>query len=541
MILQADDPPEPGAGVPPPEPGAGVPWWQDAVFYQIYPRSFADGNGDGIGDLPGICERLDYLAWLGVDAIWISPFFCSPMKDFGYDVSDYCDVDPRFGTLADFDALVAKAHHLGIRVMIDWVPAHTSSEHPWFLEARASRHSAKRDWYVWRDRPADGGMPNNWRAAFTHGPAWAWDETTEQFWLHSFLPEQPDLNWDNPAVVAAMHQVLRFWLDRGVDGFRADVVHNIGKDPALPDVEPRLSHIAHCGLNDDPRTHAHLREIRTLLDGYPGNRTMVGEVYLLDTTRVAPYYGTADQPELHMSFNFPPLFETWSSAGWRQRIDVTWAVMDPRDAWPTWVLSNHDVIRHRTRYGSEARARAAALLLLGLRGTPFLYMGEELGLENALVPAERVVDPGGRDGCRAPLPWTAEAPHGWGVDAWLPYPPDAEQRCVDLQRDDPLSMLALYRRLLQLRRDSAALRRGSFEWLETPDGVLAWRRIHGDDACLVVVAFEGNDQPINLAPFAGYVTAISSDGAGEGQPLPDRIEPDRALWLTRSSAAGPLG
>lgn len=515
------------AGALPPDPD----WWRHAVFYQIYPRSFADGNGDGVGDLAGIRGRLDYLAWLGADAVWISPFFPSPMRDFGYDVADYCDVDPLFGTLSDFDGLLADAHRLGIRVMIDWVPAHTSSDHPWFREARLSRQNPRRDWYVWRDPAPGGGVPNNWRAAFIDGPAWTWDEATGQYWLHSFLPEQPDLNWDNPEVAAAMHQVLRFWLDRGVDGFRADVIHNIGKDPALRDMKPSLALVPHATLNDDPRTHAHLRGIRRLLDSYPGDRVMVGEVFLLDSRRVAPYYGRAEAPELHLAFNFPPLFEAWSARRWRERIDVTRDAFDPRHAWPTWVLSNHDVVRHRTRYGSEARARAAALLLLGLRGTPFLYMGEELGLENADVPDDRVVDPGGRDGCRAPLPWVAAYPHGWGVDTWLPFPPDAAASSVETERSTPESFLALYRRLLAVRRESAALQCGDFEWLDSPDGVLAWRRAAGADQWAVVVCFEGNGNSIDVPEVGGWQVVVASDPGHRGDRLPDRLEPDRAWWL----------
>jgi alpha-glucosidase len=506
-------------------------WWQQAVFYQIYPRSFADANGDGVGDLPGIRRRLEYLAWLGVDAVWISPFFPSPMRDFGYDVADYRDVDPVFGTLEDFDALVADAHRLGIRVMIDWVPAHTSSDHPWFLEARASRDNPRRDWYVWRDPTPDGGPPNNWIAAFINGPAWTLDEATGQYWLHSFLPEQPDLNWANPEVVAAMHDVLRFWLDRGVDGFRADVVHNIGKDPVLADAEGPGSRFPHVGMNDRPETHEHLRGIRALLDGYPGERTMVGEVYLLNTRLLGPYCGTPAAPELHMAFNFPPLFEQWASEPWRERIDVTREVFDPIPAWPTWVLGNHDVKRQRTRYGSEARARAAACLLLGLRGTPFLYMGEELGLEDALVPEDRVVDPGGRDGCRAPIPWTAEPPHGWGADPWLPFAAHAGARSVAVEQDHPGSFLNLYRRLLAARRASPALRAGSFEWLPTPAGVLAWRREAEGERRVVVVSFEGNGEPFAGEAFAGYRVSIASDGVGEGEALPARLGADRAFWL----------
>ena len=509
------------------------PWWHGAVFYQIYPRSFADASGDGVGDLAGIRERLDHLVWLGVDALWLSPFFVSPMRDFGYDVADYCDVDPVFGTLEDFDALLADAHARGIRVMIDWVPAHTSSDHPWFLEARTSRESPMRDFYVWRDPGPDGGPPNNWQAAFIKAPAWTWDDTTGQYWLHSFLPEQPDLNWDNPRVVAAMHDVLRFWLDRGVDGFRADVIHNIGKDPELPDVAESQSRTPHAVINDHSSTHGHLRDIRRLLDGYPGERVMVGEVFLLDTTRVAPYCGTPEAPELHMAFNFPPLFARWESAAWRACIDTTHSAFDPIGAWPTWVLSNHDVSRHRNRYGSEERARTAAFLLLGLRGTPFLYMGEELGLEDAAVPDSRVVDPGGRDGCRAPLPWTQEPHHGWPEETWLPFPPDAGARSVAAEREDPGSMLRLYRRLLDIRRSSMALREGDFEWLNAPPGVLIWQRRSGNDAWLVVVSFEGNETPLDTGLFEDFEVVASSDGDDEGAPMPAIIAADRGLWLHR--------
>jgi len=367
-----------------------MPWWQTAVFYQIYPRSFLDTNGDGVGDLEGIRRRLDHLVWLGVDALWISPFFRSPMKDYGYDVSDYCDVDPLFGTLADFDRLLAEAKARGLRVIIDWVPNHTSDQHPWFREARASRHSGKRDWYIWRDGSPER-PPNNWRAAFTKGPAWTWDEATRQWYLHLFLPEQPDLNWANPDVVAAMHDTLRFWLARGVDGFRMDVIHAIGKDPALPDVPAERAIIPACALNDVESTHGLLRAIRGVLEEFPGERVMVGEVAVPWTEVVARYYGYGD--ELHLAFNFPPIFAAWEAGAWREQVDRAARELDPRGAWPTWVLSNHDNRRHRSRYGSEARARAAAVLLLGLRGTPFLYAGEELGLEDAVVPAERALDP----------------------------------------------------------------------------------------------------------------------------------------------------
>ncbi|MBU6283745.1 alpha-amylase, partial [bacterium] len=346
--------------MPDPRDLADAPWWQSAVVYQVYPRSFADGSGDGVGDLPGLLARLPHVASLGVDAIWLSPVFRSPMADFGYDVSDYRDVDPVFGTLADLDRVIERAHALGLRVLLDWVPNHTSDRHPWFVESRSSRISPKRDWYVWRDRKPDGSPPNNWTAAFLRGrSAWTFDPATGQSYLHSFLPEQPDLDWSNPAVRRAMHDVLRFWLDRGVDGFRADVLHTIGKFPELPDDPPELAGIPHCALNDVPVTHERIRAIRALLDSYgdadgADERVLVGEIYLMTTEAIATYYGNGD--EVHMAFNFPALYAPWSADRWRDCITGTAAALDPRDAWPTWVLSNHDNPRHRTRY-DEAAAR----------------------------------------------------------------------------------------------------------------------------------------------------------------------------------------
>jgi len=501
------------------------PWWQTAVVYQIYPRSFCDTNGDGVGDLEGVRRRLDHLRWLGVDAIWLSPFYRSPMKDYGYDVADYCDVDPLFGTLADFDRLLADAHERGLRVIVDWVPNHSSDQHPWFAEARASRTSPKRDWYVWRDG-RDGRPPNNWRAAFSDDPAWTYDRATGQWYLHLFLPEQPDLNWANPEVVAAMHATLRFWLERGVDGFRIDVINCIGKDPALPDVAPELRHLPACALSDHASTHALVRGIRAVLDEYAGDRMAVGEV-ILPTARVAEYYGSGD--ELHLSFNFPPLHAPWEASRWRHRIERVGEAIAPR-GWPTWVLSNHDNPRHRTRYGSEARARAAAVLLLTLRGTPFLYAGEELGLEDALVPPARVLDPGGRDGCRAPIPWDSSPGHGWGVaDPWLPWPPDAQQRNAEAQRADPGSIANLYRRLLQARRRSAALQLGALELLDAPAGVLAFERAGDDDRRVVLVNFTAGE--VEVAVRGSWAVEIASDGSGERGPYRGRLRPDQAVVL----------
>jgi alpha-glucosidase len=514
------------------------PWWKSAVCYQIYPRSFCDSDGDGVGDLEGIRRRLDHLEWLGVDAVWISPFFPSPMKDFGYDVSDYCDVDPLFGSLADFDRLLAEAHERGIRVLIDWVPNHTSDQHPWFLESRSSRSAPKRDWYVWRDGEPER-PPNNWRAAFTGGPAWSWDAATRQWYLHLFLPEQPDLDWSNPEVVEAMHRTLRFWLERGVDGFRMDVIHCIGKDPELPDVPAELAQVPVSGMNDHARTHALIRDIRRVLEAYPGERLMVGEVYLLSTARVARYYGHGD--ELHLAFNFPPLYAPWEAPAWRKRLDRVVEELGPRDAWPTWVLSNHDNPRHRTRYGSESRARAAAVLLLTLRGTPFLYAGEELGLEDAPVPGGQGLDPGGRDGCRAPIPWDASPGHGWaGPQPWLPWPPQAADRNVESLRRDPGSILHLYRLLLAARRASPALCLGSWSPLPSPPDVLAYRRERGGERCTVLVNFAS--EPVAAAVEGDWTVWVASDGRAEGEAYAGELAANQAVVLRQGlgSEATPL-
>jgi alpha-glucosidase len=439
-----------------------------------------------VGDLEGVRSRLEYLAWLGIDAVWLSPFYPSPMKDFGYDVSDYCDVDPVFGDLATFDRLVTDAHEQGIRVLVDLVPNHTSDQHPWFRESRSSRDSPKRHWYIWRDGTPDK-PPNNWVAAFTGGPAWTWDEPTRQWYLHFFLPEQPDLNWGEPEVEEAMHGVIRFWLDRGVDGFRIDVAHAIGKDPQLPDSPPELVLEPRASVHDDPATHPILKRIRQLAEAYPQDPVLVGEVHLLDTAKIGAYYG--DNDELHLAFNFPALYAPWEADAWKSELDHADAVFGPVNAWPTWVLSNHDEPRHRTRYGSEERARAAAVLLLTLRGTPFLYAGEELGLEDAVIPPERKVDPGNRDGCRAPIPWDGSPSHGWGPDPWLPWPPEPDVRNAEAMRADPDSILNLYRRLLEVRRSSPALREGSFTLLPSPEGTLAYERAAGDERFVMVINF----------------------------------------------------
>ena len=489
-------------------------WWKHGVIYQIYPRSFMDSNGDGVGDLEGIRARLDHLAWLGVDAVWLSPIFPSPMADFGYDVADYCDVDPVFGSLAELDRLLAEAHARGIRLILDWVPNHTSDRHPWFVESRSSRTNEKRDWYVWRDPAPGGGPPNNWVAMFG-GPAWQLDPQTGQYYLRSFLIEQPDLNWRNPEVVRAMHGVLRFWLDRGVDGFRIDVIHRIAKDPSLRD-NPPSDHPGpgyggqkHVHDENHADVHAFLRGIRAVLDEYP-ERMTVGEIDPRNPNDGAKYYGRGD--ELHLAFNFSFLRCPWDAEAFGREIARFDGIV-PIEGWPDQVLSNHDAPRHASRYDDpvhgEARARVAALLLLTLRGTPFLYFGEEIGMRNGEVPPERFQDPLARtlhpklsrDPERTPMHWTGRPGAGFTTgEPWLPIANDSSTRNVEAQREDPRSILNLYRELLAFRRATPALERGRWRRLESPSGVLAYERRDGDSRALVALNFTGEPQASGLPP-----------------------------------------
>lgn len=500
-----------------------LPWWRTGVIYQVYPRSFVDSNADGVGDLAGIGSRLTYLRDLGVDAVWSSPFFRSPMADFGYDISDHCDVDPLFGSLQDADDLVSAAHDLGIRVVLDFVPNHTSDHHRWFTESRASRSSPRRDWYVWRDPAPDGGPPTDWTAAFGDYPAWSFDPTTDQYYLHLFLPEQPDVDWNNPEVAAAMTDVLRFWSDRGVDGFRIDVVHAVGKQLDV-DTPADLVGIPACVLDHGPLVHVRLKELRSRTDRFARPPALIGETYVFERERVVDFLGHDD--ELHLGFNIPALHSPWDAAVWTDEVSSAIDLYEPVEGWPCWVLSNHDVKRHRTRYGSEARARAAAVLLLTLWGTPFLYQGEELGLQDADVGPEDVVDPGGRDGCRAPIPWTADDRHGWPTDPWLPFPPDAAALSAERQSGDPASMLEHYRRLLALRRRVPALHLGRMELLDAPDGVLRYRRrasVHQPGLPSVVeVAVNFTDEPVVVPGMSGDWlggTALSAPVSGERDVL----------------------
>lgn len=499
-------------------------WWQHGVLYQIYPRSYQDANGDGVGDLEGIRQRLEHLQWLGVDAIWLSPFQPSPMADFGYDVADYCGVDPLFGTLDDFDRLLADAHARDLRVTLDWVPNHSSDQHPWFVESRAARTSPKRDWYVWRDGRGDG-PPNNWVSVFG-GPAWEHDAATDQWYLHSFLREQPDLEWRNPELVRAMHEVLRFWLERGADGFRIDVVHRIAKDPELRDNPPNpgggtgYGGQLHVHDENHPDVHALLRGVRAVLDEYP-ERMMVGEVYLFDPAEVARYYGRGD--ELHLAFNFSFLRCPWDAAAFRAEVERFEALCPP-EGWPTWVLSNHDVPRHASRYDDpelgDARARVAAMMLLTLRGTPYLYAGEEIGMRNVTIAPERMQDPLARtlhpalsrDGERTPMRWDADAPacgftpvrpDATTADPWLPLGPQPPGTDVAAQRRDRRSLLWLYRDLLALRRTHPALHRGQWRALDAPDGVFAYERRSGHQVARVALNFGA--RPARVALGGGDV------------------------------------
>jgi len=491
-------------------------WWQRGVVYQIYPRSFLDSNNDGIGDLNGIIQKLDYLndgteKSLGVDAIWLSPFYPSPMADFGYDVADYCNVDPMFGTLADFDRLVEEAHKRGIKVIIDYVPNHTSDQHPWFIESRSSRDNPKRDWYIWRDPKPDGSPPNNW-GSFFGGPAWTFDEATGQYYMHQFVKEQPELNWRNPEVKEAMLDVLRFWLDRGVDGFRMDVVGLLIKDkdlrdnPPNPNARPDLPENDIYGRllsvynEDQDEVHDIIKEFRKLLDSYD-DRVGIGELWgPLD--RWIRYYGENGN-ELHLPFNFRLMWQPWSSKAMRACVDELEGALPPF-AWPNYVLGNHDQPRLATRFGGQAQARLAGMMLLTLRGTPTVYYGDELGMENGVIPPEKIQDPQGinlgpertRDVARTPMQWDSSPYAGFSqVEPWLPVSADYQTRNVVAQSQEPNSMLNFYRRLFWTRRRSQALCEGAYKPVDLsgsePDDCFIYLREQGGERKLVALNFAG--------------------------------------------------
>ncbi|HVL80469.1 MAG TPA: glycoside hydrolase family 13 protein [Actinomycetota bacterium] len=519
-------------------------WWEHAVVYQVYVRSFSDADGDGLGDLRGLRSRLDHLSWLGVDAIWLNPVYPSPDHDHGYDVSDYTDIDPRFGSLDELDALLADCHDRGMRVIMDIVPNHVSSEHEWFTRATASRDAPERDLFVFRDPAPDGGPPNNWRSVFG-GPAWTLHEPTGQYYLHLFAPEQPDLNWRNPAVHAEFERILRFWLDRGVDGFRIDVAHSLYKDELLrdnPDPERRQFGTPYMSLEqphcfDQPEVHDVWRAWRRVFDAYGPDRVTVGEVFLYDPERVALYLRP---DELHLAFNFLLLAMPFEAERYREAIDMTFAAYSEHGSPSTWVLSNHDVRRHVTRFGGgelgRRRGLAATVFALGLPGVAFLYQGEELGLEEVDVPPEARQDPierlteghrSGRDGCRVPLPWTSEPP-GYGFTSghpWLPFPGAWGERSVEAMRMDEGSTLHVYREALRARRSLSDMGGAGFEWTEAPDGCLAFRR--GG----VVVALNTADAPATL-PVTGELALASAPDVRMGAGL--QLPPATAAWVVVS-------
>ncbi len=480
-------------------------WWQTGVIYQVYPRSFQDTNADGVGDLRGIVDRLDYLRALGVNAVWVSPFFPSPMADFGYDVSNYCDVDPLFGTMADFDALLQAVHARGMKLIMDFVPNHTSDQHPWFVESRGSRTNPKRDWYLWRDPAPGGGVPNNWMSHFG-GPGWTLDETTGQYYFHSFLKEQPDLNWRNTEVREALYAAMRFWLDRGVDGFRMDVLWLLIKDdefrdnPVNPDYHggPSLWQVLSMYTADQPETHTIVREMRALMDGYSARtgdeRVLIGEIYLPIKALVKYYGATTGNGTPHlvgaqMPFNFHLIQTGWQAPLIAELIREYEAAL-PEGAWPNWVLGNHDQTRLATRIGA-AQARVAAMLLLTLRGTPTLYYGDELGMPDAWVSPSQVRDPAeknqpgigqGRDPERSPMLWENRENAGFtapGVATWLPLVWDWPKFTVETEQADAGTMLKLYQRLLQLRRERPELHSCEVSDVASANGVLSYVRSCG--------------------------------------------------------------
>lgn len=485
-------------------------WWETGVIYQIYPRSFQDSNADGVGDLAGIESRLDYLVELGIDAIWLSPMYPSPMVDFGYDVSDYCGIDPMFGDLAAFDRLLAAVHTRGLKLLLDFVPNHSSDQHPWFVESRSSRENSKRDWYIWRDPLPDGGPPNNWISDFG-GSSWQWDETTGQYYLHAFLKEQPDLNWRHPDLREAMLAVLRFWLDRGVDGFRIDVLWHIIKDEELRD-NPLNPHwtpdrtqrdqLLQIHSTDQPEAHEIAADFRALADSY-GDRLLMGEISLPDD-RLARWFGTLDQPQVHLPVNFHLIENVWNADSLRQMI-ADYEASLPEIGWPNWVIGSHDARRIAARLG-DRQARVAAMLLLTLRGTPTLYQGDEIGIGEVTIPRDRVRDPQdlrqpdlgiGRDRSRTPMPWDSSAHAGFStVDPWLPLNHDWQQRNVATQSCNSESLLSLYQTLLAVRRKHAALSVGSFAIVDSAPNVLAFARRHGDQRLLIALNLSDQPQPL---------------------------------------------
>jgi alpha-glucosidase len=488
-------------------------WWQKAVIYQVYPRSFQDSNADGVGDLKGIIERLPYLIDLGVDAIWLSPIFPSPMADFGYDVSDYTDIDPLFGSLADFDRLLEIAHSSGLKIILDFVPNHTSDRHPWFMESRSSRQNDKRDWYLWRDSAPEGGPPNNWLSEFG-GSAWQYDKNTRQYYYHAFLAAQPDLNWRNASGRNAIYDAMRFWLRRGVDGFRLDVIWHLIKDdlfrdnPLNPQFTPN-SQPSHAVIPlytaDRPEIQQIIAELRCVAEEF-GDRLLIGEIYL-PLEKLVKYYGT-DVSGLHLPFNFSLLNTSWDASALAKLITDYEKALPPH-GWPNWVLGNHDKVRIASRVAKGCE-RLAAMLLLTLRGTPTIYYGDEIGMEQAVIAPDKICDPVdhtmpglglGRDGCRTPMQWSPDSCSGFStVKPWLPLQERWPENNVQLQTADERSLLHLYRGLIALRRRSTPLVDGSYRFLFAQKDILAFARVMNDERLLVTINFGNAPTAIEIGP-----------------------------------------
>ncbi len=502
-------------------------WWKQAVIYQIYPRSFQDSNGDGIGDLAGIHQRLDDLVQLGVDAIWLSPFYRSPMADFGYDVRDHVGVDPIFGDMADFRALMAACRGHGLKLIVDYIPNHVSDQHLWFAESRSSRVNPRRDWFIWRDAAPDGGPPNNWRSEFG-GPAWTWDPRREQYYYHAFLSSQPDLNWRHPDVVEAMLNVMRFWLDRGVDGFRVDAIHHLMEREDLADNPPNplwregmdpADRLVRAGTVDQPDVHRAVAAMRRVLDEYPGEQVLIGEAYLPLDRLVAYYGGPADG--FHLPFNFHLIATPWTPVAVAALV-CAYERRLPAHGWPNWVLSNHDRSRLVSRIGA-AQARVAAMLLLTLRGTPTLYQGDELGMADVAIAPDQVRDPLeinvpglglGRDPARTPMLWSDRPFAGFSTVApWLPLSSDWRDLNAERQKRVPGSLLNLYKALLALRRTEPVLRLGDYVPIVATGRILAYERRLGGDRALVVLNMTGVPETI-VAPSGEIL--LTTDGADHG-------------------------
>jgi alpha-glucosidase len=510
------------------------PWWQQGVIYQLLVPSFLDTDGDGLGDLAGITARLDYLEWLGVNAIWLSPCYPSPLRELGYDVSDYCDIEPRFGTLEGFQHLVAEAHARELRVILDWVGNHTSAQHPWFRESRASRASGRRNWYIWRDPKPDGGPPNNWVSVFG-GSAWQWDAATSQYYMHTFLDSQPDLNWREPAVRQAMLTSLEFWLERGVDGFRLDAAPLLLKDelfrdnPPNPDFRPSDlpdSSLKPVHTRNQPGLHEVFAQLRALVERYSGQRVLLGEFYV-PTEELVTFYGDT-APELHLPLNLALTWTEWRAAVVGRTVAEYQSRVVGR-GWPTTTLDTHDQPRIAARAGA-AQTRVAAMLLLTQRGTPTLYYGDEIGMRGVPIPPEQAVDPQGRrtgrnrDPTRTPMQWSAELHAGFSaVEPWLPIGADVATVNVAAQSRDASSLLQLYRRLIELRAAEGALLDGVHEPLAAGPAVLAYRRRTADKRLLVVLNFTGERASYALGDDGGGRVLLSSHLDREGERVRGRV------------------